>query len=219
MVLLRDKHGKMEDAMLRRHQMMLAMCALISLGAGCAADDVGCMTSALSMASYQDKLDFVGRWEHVATVAEIDGELPLAIGTETPPREITWEFTEDLLLTGDEPQLAFHIDRHVTLGTLGDGRQCVAMDTLDWSERGHFRVDLSVELGAMGSVPGEVEEWLIEPVSYFIEPGGPERFRIPQRDLDGRTLSLVLPLKYIVRACDECEAVVVTVMHRFERID
>lgn len=203
---------------------ILALGVLTMTAAGCASEGVTCTAASLSYVYYQDKSDFDGQWELISTLAEIDGDLPLMVGAESPARVVEWEVTEEWLLVGSEPELAYNIAGHATVGKTQDGRQCTITNLGQWSERGHFRVDLSYDYAAYedagGPVPGAAAEWLVEPLVYVVEEE--EEFEPPAsfvRDADERVETIALSNHYLVTTCDECTPVQVNVVHRFERLD
>lgn len=193
------------------------------MAAGCANEGVSCTAASLSYVLYQDKSDFDGEWELTSTLAEIDGELPLPLGTRSPSHVVQWEVSEDFLFVG-EWELAYSIDAHATLGKTPDGGQCTVHDAGDWSERDYFRINLSYDYaaydGASGAVPGAAADWRVEPLIYAVT--GDEEYEPPAsflRDAHGHARTIELSNRYLVTTCEECTPVQVTVVHRFDRLD
>ncbi len=162
-----------------------------------------------------DKLDFLGGWEHVATI-ERSTDPAIVPGSETPPRLGAWEIHEDHLYLRDATHfLAFPIERHLTTGFDTDGYGCVADDPRPWFERRHMRVDwftaLAVEPAALPVDPDATVEalgWIGEEVLPFEL----------ERDDAGQLQVLRVRTEYLVTACADCEHAQIAVLHEMVRV-
>jgi len=198
------------------------LCLLVAC-VSCQSEEICQVSAPSSLPVLYDKDDFLGRWEHVATV-KVAGESTAVVGTSTSPQTIEWRFAEDLLFgvrdsAPAEPFVGFPIERHYTAGTFSDGARCVVSDDRPWYDRTHVRTDWSTEVAANpDGLPFEVEGAEVEVGSYLIDADRMETWPRFDRDDAGRLLEVEVWTSYWVR-CGGCVPSEVVVSHRFRRLD